>query len=240
MSAQVISFSAVLNERRAAAEIAKREESAAIRRQDDVNAFARDLGDTLAAHLVAEAMASVLQAEKEREAATKYVPAYCDPKNDVRGSKYDATRELSTKEISARIRQDIKAAQAAGTLPRNAVFSVKTRSYSGGSSIDVRVVAVPEGFRVTSPAFASWKKQFPQRDAPMAWSDCQSDEARAMLATLNEIRGAYNRDNSDSMVDYFETRFYGSTEIDWQLRRALEAREIEASAGDYWADDAGR
>ena len=35
---------------------------------------------------------------------------------------------------------------------------------------------------------------------------------------------AYNMDGSDSSVDYFCVRFYGSTEYDWALRDAEEAR----------------
>lgn len=52
------------------------------------------------------------------------------------GAKYD--KNLSTTQIAALVREEIKAAVKAGTLPAGK-YSVRSQSYSGGSSIDVRI-----------------------------------------------------------------------------------------------------
>lgn len=175
--------------------------------------------------------------EIEAENAPKFMPAYCDPENERRGAKHDATRHLSRAEIAKRMRADIKAL----ALPKGFKVSVRTSEYSGGGSIDIRVTAAPAGFRYYSEAAASWHKQFPGREhrMPMAWRDAQSDELRALLDKLGAIHGSYNRDNSDSMTDYFDVRYYGGAEIDWQLARDLQRADVAASPGTYWHESAG-
>lgn len=232
MTAQLIDFAATLNTRRAGAEIAKREETKAARIEAERREIADALGGTAGAHIIADVVTDLKA--KEDAASIKYVPAYCDPTNDVRGSKYDATRGLYGADLAARIRQDIKDAIKAGMLPAGLKVSTKTHSYAGGYSIDCRITALPAGFKVMSEPGASWRKQFGDKSFPGAWRDAQSDELRDLLAKLGAIHGAYNRDNSDSMVDYFDRRYYGSAELDWQVRRDHEAREVEASAGTYW------
>ncbi|MDR2857526.1 MAG: hypothetical protein LBV50_06735 [Novosphingobium sp.] len=166
------------------------------------------------------------------------MPAYCDPANEKRGDKYEATRTLGPAEISKRIRADIKAAREAGTIPAGVKTSVRLDTYSGGWAIDVKITALPEGFAVLSEKYASWVKQFGEhRLPPMAHADTCSDEVRALTTTLQEIVGDYNRDNSDAMSDYYDCRFHGSVGVDYDLSRNLRAAEIAASPGKYWADD---
>lgn len=43
--------------------------------------------------------------------------------------------------------------------------------------------------------------------------DQQGPEAKALRAQLESIRRAYNRSDTDSMVDYFDETYYGSTEF---------------------------
>lgn len=232
----VVCFAAYRDNRRAEAEI----KAAAARAADMLAKEIDQLADKLGGDFVAECLASALVQAAEAEKPVKYVPAYCDPHNETRGAKYEATRSLSLAEISARIRADIKEAQKAGRIDARAKISVRTRTYTGGGAIDVRVTALPPGFRVLSDKYASWRKQFGDANPPMSWDECQSDESRALVKALQEIHGAYNRDNSDSMVDYFDTRYYGDAAIDWQARRELEAADIAASPGDYWHESAGR
>lgn len=232
----VVSFSAFRDNRRAEAEI----KAAATRAAEMMAKEIDQLADKLGGDFVAECLASALVQAAEAEKPVRYMPAYCDPRNETRGAKYEATRGLPLSEIAARIRADIKEAQKAGRIERGAKISVRTRTYSGGGSIDVSVTALPAGFRVLSDKYASWRKQFGNASPPMSWDECQSDESRALLKALNDIHGAYNRDNSDSMVDYFDTRYYGRAEIEWKARRDLEAADIEAAKGDYWHESAGR
>lgn len=153
---------------------------------------------------------------------------YRDPSNEPFGSKYEATRVLSLTEIAKRIRSDIKESIAAGSIVKGVKVSVKTRTYSGGGAIDVRVTALPRGFRVLNPAYSMWCAEFPDdHHAPFSPADQRSGELRALTNALASIYGAYNRDNSDSMTDYFDRRYYGTVAMEWQLRRDLEVVEIE-------------
>jgi hypothetical protein len=173
---------------------------------------------------------------KEREAsAPKFMPAYCDPTNETRGAKYEATRNLSRVEIAKRMRADIKALG----LPAGFKVSVTCQSYSGGGSIDIRVTAVPENFRYYTDKAASWLKQFPHAEhrMPMHWEDALHSEWREVRDTLKRVHSSYNRDNSDSSVDYFDTRYYGGVDLDWQLARDVRARDVATSPGNVWAED---
>ena len=246
MTTNVVSFSAFKNDRRASGEVARREIAAAERLAADkariAAEVAAELGASPAAHILGSLVAEVATDPRNTKPAPRFQAAYCDPTNEVRGSKYEATRDLNSTEITARVRADIKAAQKAGRLPAGCKISCRKDSYSGGWAIRVHVETLPEGFRVTSPAYASWLKQFGVnscRNVPLAWTDCMSEERKALIASLEAILAAYNRDNSDSMVDYFDTRFHATVDLDWKLRDDRQKAEVEASAGDYWAAECG-
>jgi hypothetical protein len=228
----VISMTAWKNDRRAAAEIERREDARFDRYVAERQSIADSLGGTEGAQIIADVVMN-LQMQDKAASAPKYTPAYSDPANEQRGSKYDATRDLRNPEIAKRIRADIKALGLNGVK-----VSVTTKSYSGGGSIDVKITALPHDFKVMSEKAASWRKQFgDNRDGPFHWADGRSTELSELLAKLTAIHGSYNRDNSDTMVDYFDVRYYGSVDLDWQLRREHEAREIAANAGTYWAEN---
>lgn len=245
MSNNVVSLIAIINERRAATAVAASQAAVSARmaaeKVETANRVADQLGGSAAAHVLGALVAEVQADQRANEQASRPMPAYCDPRNESRGAKYEATKNLQPAEISARIRADIKAAQKAGTIPAGCKIGVRLHSYSGGYSIDVRVTALPEGFRVTSSKYASWVKQFGEaKRCPLDWRECESEELRNLVAKLETIRAAYNRDNSDSMTDYFDVRYYGSAGVDWSVKRELEKTEIAASAGDYWAEECGR
>lgn len=135
------------------------------------------------------------------------------------GKRYDS--KLSSKEIAARIRQDIKNAIAIGKLPRGLKVSVRYDHFSGGTSIDVRITAWPEGFMWLNPEWVSLHKKEPNRyhdNIPRL-----TEKAQEIVKHLEEIHGAYNHDGSDSMVDHFDVKYYGSVSVEW----SLEQPEIE-------------
>lgn len=139
------------------------------------------------------------------------------------GKEYD--KSLTTKEIAARVRGEIKAAIKSGALPAGINVSTTFARFAGGTSIDVRVVLVPEGFRVLNPERAL--------AAPTA---CRADrlpyytaEARALLKQLEEMLGAYNHDGSDSMTDHFDVNFYAHVGFTHEFE-AIDRARIVAEA----------
>ena len=165
------------------------------------------------------------------DGAPRPVPAYCDPANERRGTKYDAVESLSVVEIAKRMRADIKALK----LAKGFKVAVRCRH---GRSINIHVEAVSAGFKFYSEPAAAWAKQFGvdalhrfpgNRDAQM------SAEYLAVRAKLDAIHASYNRDNSDLSSDYFDVHFYGSVNFDgvWQALKD----EAAASPGNYWAPD---
>jgi hypothetical protein len=224
----VINFTAVLTARRIAAKQAEIASAALAHR----TAKTENLADQLGGSLGAQVVASVIIEREEKEQAGRYVPAYCDPSNEVRGAKYETTRSLDIKDIAARMRADIKALK----LNKAIKVSVRIQRFSGGCSIDIRAT-VPETFRFWSDAAASWFKQFPLHDnrIPLGRDEQHAPEYATLIGQLERIHGAYNRNNSDSSSDYFCVRYYGHASIDgaWQARQ----REAEASPGNYWSPD---
>tara|TARA_B100000749_G_C18424901_1_gene465155 strand:+ start:176 stop:889 length:714 start_codon:yes stop_codon:yes gene_type:complete len=234
-TAQIIDFGATLDARRSAQTKASAEQARAEAQEKRKSDLAERLGGSIAAHIVAEVVTDVEQRQIEQARADRFVPAYCDPENEKRGTKHDATRNLDISEIAKRMRADIKALQLGSGIKT----SVRIQRYSGGQSIDIRITALPSGFAILSDQAASWRKQFPQRahDCPGSLTDQRSAEFHSLMTRLERIHGAYNRDNSDSMTDYFDVRYYGSVSLDWQLRRDLEAAQVDANPGTYWAED---
>lgn len=230
-NSNVISFTAFRNAKRAAEEITRREEANAVRVANEKRELADKLGGTIGAAIVAD-VAVDLQ-EREKAAKHTYMPAYCDPANETRGAKHDATRNLDITEIAKRMRADVKALR----LPKGIKVSVRCDRFSGGQSIDMRVT-VPESFIFHSEAMASWHKQFGDRKLPpLSREEQMSAEYNELKAKLDAIHGAYNRDNSDSMTDYFDVRYYGHVTIEGSW--AALKREAEASAGTYWHESCG-
>jgi len=225
-TATVIDFSAVLNARRVAT---KQAEAATVqakqndeRRQAGYKAFNYEP----VAMQIVDAVADLVEQNAEKAKAERYTPAYCDPANEVQGSKYTATKDLSMVEIAARIRADMKAAQKTGTIPASIKLSVTTKLYSGGGSIDVKITALPTGFKVWNPDYAAWRRANPHDGWPPFTVDQQnSPEYRSLLQRLKAIHGAYNRDNSDGMSDYFDRRYYGDVGLEWRLADAMRKAE---------------
>lgn len=141
-----------------------------------------------------------------------------------KGSKYESG--LRTVEIARRIRADIKAAVAEGTLPK-ARYSVRTGGGSVHSSIDVTIGGLPfalfvrDGWTVDAAGNAQWG------DRP--WWAARSPAAKAVEEQVEAIVNAYRRDDSDLMTDCFNCNFYEHINFsrdDEQRERAEIAAEL--------------
>lgn len=120
-----------------------------------------------------------------------------------KGSKYEATKDLDTTAIAALIRSEIKA-----VLPRGFKVSVRSRSASMMTAIDVRVTAAPEGFAIRVPSELVDELRAEGLKCP--WLTRPAFE---LLEQLRGIVDAYNRSASDPQSDYYNTRFYGDVEF---------------------------
>lgn len=169
------------------------------------------------------------------------------------GSKYQESRGFSEAQVAAAIRADIKAAVKAGNLPGAPVkYSVRKRSYAGGFSIDIEAQDWPE-------AYVPCEGEAPSRFSEFGPYVCQhymcagraraegqpvsgdhreyknlSPEGASVIKKLEAISWAYNYDGSESQVDYFDRRFYGSIDIEDDWHR--EFRQKEAAAKKFRAN----
>jgi hypothetical protein len=159
------------------------------------------------------------------------------------GYKYDETEGKTTAQIAGLVRRDIKQAIADGLLPGSPVkYSVRTESYSGGSSINVTVENWADAYkdcdgevydrhtgRKTRCSNVWCKVAGQHRDLPGAEvHQVLTDEANAAQLTLERIHQAYNHDGSDAMTDYFDVRYYGQVKFQ------------DASSAKFWAGEAER
>lgn len=135
------------------------------------------------------------------------------------GSKF--VDGMTVAAIAKAIRSDIRAAIAAGALPRDLVTSVRSKVYTtGGASIRVRIESAP--VRVWSLAFV----EFEMRTAHRVHFDGerQTDEARALVRTLRAIGNAYNWDRSDIQSDYFHSNYSLGVDFDHDFSQADRTR----------------
>lgn len=141
-----------------------------------------------------------------------------------RGPKYDSAR--TTAQITAAIRADLKAAVASGALPAGSKFSVTKRSYS---SVRVEVTACP-GVTIFDRARLERDTLYPHAVPTGAW---RHPSATAVVEAIEAIAQAYNRDNSDSSTDYFDTRFYLTVAFSAAMEAADRAAGLAEIAAPY-------
>jgi len=139
------------------------------------------------------------------------------------GPKYD--KNLSTKQIAAKFRLDVKAGIEAGELPKGLKLSVRYESFSGGSAIRVKIKEVP--FRVRNPERVIHDIGNPHEFVPEFHLPSWTPEAKALKDQLEAMLAAYNYDGSEIQVDYFNVKFYGGVDWAWELESG-ERKEIEA------------
>ena len=127
------------------------------------------------------------------------------------GDKYNG--KLSTVEIAKLIRQDIKNHIEMGCLP-DAKYSVRSKYFSGGSSIDVHVSNLEH--KVYTPEMVHYLKL---REFPPIGVTCYTKVAENLLNTVQKIMDQYNHDGSEIQSDYFDVNFYGHVAFDWEWLR---------------------
>jgi hypothetical protein len=130
----------------------------------------------------------------------------------------------STKDIAATIRSSLKAELPAWK------FSVTYKSYSGGSSIDVRLMGGPEevleggagGAQLNQYMLRSEYQESRQNNGcvltPKGWE---------VMSKANEIAHREHWDKSDAQTDYFNCAFYlhlgiGKWDKDYQVLTAQQ------------------
>lgn len=145
--------------------------------------------------------------------------------NGWEGSRYQYG--LSTKEIAAKLREEIKQ-----KYPRKDGYRIGVvyNSFSMGSSIDVIVRGAP--FKVFNKEYQDaylakdWDKIHKMQDAirNAAGNDAlrngsleYTSETVALLEDLKSMARSYRMDDSDGMIDYFHTNFYDHVTVDWQM-----------------------
>ena len=107
------------------------------------------------------------------------------------GKNYDPER--STADTAKAIRKALKT-----KFGKPWKFSVKTRRFAGGSSIDVEIKAAP---------------------SPMYCCGSRSLLCQSALADIQGIMDDHNRQDIDIMSDYWNVAFYGHASVCSELRR---------------------
>lgn len=235
----VISMARFLNEKRAnvnaaaeAAETQAAKKAAILKAADQAFTLGamlkQPVDKVMEVAISAAALVSEQFDKEQRERESRYMPAYCDPDNEYRGVKYEATKDLDLAEIAKRVRADIKAAIVSGALPKGLKTSVRISRYSGGQSMTISVKGLPEGFKVYQPGYVRATKNFTdygRRNESWYEGNGATAAYNDMIGKLKAIGDAYNRDNSDIMVDYFDVNFYLHVDLDWKFEDEIRARE---------------
>ncbi len=133
------------------------------------------------------------------------------------GDKVAAAKDLTTTQIAALIRADIKAAQKSGQLAKDLKVSIRTEYFSMGSSINIRITAAPFAVLSDESLEAARGARF---DLPPPRYEEHSTEARAAKDLIHEIAMSYNRTVTDYQTDYFEKRYFASVDFASALEQA--------------------
>ena len=171
------------------------------------------------------------------------------------GYRYDEPEQVTGKsyasaaDIAKMIRADIKQAIAEGLLPSKPVtYSVRARNFAGGCAIDVEARGWPEAWQQCEGIKVGTKREHEgggwtatacsnhwckaREDRPGAeFHEVLTEEGQVALMTLERIHGAYNHDGSESMVDYFDVRYYGHAEIEtaWSAKFRADQKAKKAA-----------
>jgi len=152
------------------------------------------------------------------------------------GSKYSS--EIDSKQAARLIRADIKAAIKEGILPKGLKVSVRSQSYTGGSSVNIRVTACPE-FQILNPYRFKFEKDQPSRyigdlSPKHPGLPRHTKEAQAVLDLLDAFHGLYNFDKSDSQSDYYHVNYFGNAEFDAAITNPeYEIIKEQLAKGEY-------
>jgi hypothetical protein len=129
------------------------------------------------------------------------------------GSKYDGN--LSTTDITKKIREDLKAEIKSNPLFAGAKFSVRKDHYH---SISISIKAI--GFNPINPEWIDRRQKEPHGNYPSG-TDCRyTADGKTFYNRVESIAAAYNHDGSDIYSDYFDVNFYLNVSFDYQLSEA--------------------
>lgn len=141
-----------------------------------------------------------------------------------KGSKHDPN--LTTTEIAKKIRQFITQEKKAGNIPKGMKISVRSEYFSGGSSIDAEVKALPEGMEVYDPKscrfreYAYDKKEFKRHEF---FCTKYSPKLDKILKNIKKFDSDYNFDCSDPLTDFFFVDHWFHMDVHYKLRdKALD------------------
>jgi hypothetical protein len=195
--------------------------------QDMINRASTPEGEKDAARRALNSL--LVKLEKVLDEAPAATSHYYQLPERTYGKNYVHDYRVSTVEIAAMIRSDLKVRRNLGKklaghaedsvslavrdviadAPASIKFSIRSQYFSGGSSIDITIKGVPVEW--------GWEID-PLYDPYDTWHSRKYVETaalRALKAEVESVQQSYNHDGSDSMVDYFDVRFYGHTEVDW-------------------------
>jgi hypothetical protein len=142
----------------------------------------------------------------------KFDPAGIDIEPDPHaGPKYNPSRNL--RDTAKLVRADIKAAIARGHLP-SGKYSVRIDRYSMGQSMDVSIADLP--FVVVNRARVEADIRSPHTFNPI---NLYSEVGAEIIRRVERIVGAYNRQDIDSMTDYYNVHFSSHVKFDWQWEK---------------------
>ena len=138
--------------------------------------------------------------------------------NGWQGTRYDIN--LSTKEIASRIREYVKKQWS------QYKFSVRCEYYSGGSSIHLMLVSGPEA------AFIEGTREYKNgyiSSCRGLKDDCITEIVKHVMSDACDYMNSYNYNDSDAMIDYFDTNFYtdiriGDYDKPYEIKATKKAR----------------
>ena len=127
------------------------------------------------------------------------------PKNAL-PSLWERTRTEAIPEHSRTLDAVTVAAELRAELKRRfpeVKFSIRSRSYSGGQSVDCYITKSPYGQNIVKgdPSAYDWR-----------YREDRAEDSPALAAVRKfcvALADSYNYDNSDAMTDYFDVNFYG-------------------------------
>lgn len=93
---------------------------------------------------------------------------------------------------------------------------MKSDTFAGGQSIDVRITSAP-GLTIVNREWLTHNRDMPYENHNIPHL---TQEASDLVKRLERMMNQYNRDNSDSSVDYFDVHFYSHVTFDYDLTHA--------------------
>lgn len=131
------------------------------------------------------------------------------------GSKASGQGYRSVTEIAKDVRQDIKEATAGGYLPKGFKYSVKVDKFAGGAALNVSIYDENSDVRNTH--------EFDSRFNSLRLKP----EYRKFQDRVETLVDAYNAQDINGQIDYFNTSFYGHSKFEEMSQVAFRKHDSE-------------